>query len=138
MPYLPVAASRTYSAPPASHNLGMGYLFDPDYVTAGLTGQWRPMLPSDFAIISITGVTAIITGGTYQTTQMTLTGSQAIVPVGMKSVSVAVQSGTAYVNSIPWNAGTVLNMGGYDGRYLSAIAYAVGITGGRAYLVYEQ
>lgn len=137
MAFVATESSRTYSAPPAIHNVGMSYIWDADLVTAGRTGQWRPLLPTDFTDISLTGVTAVITGGTYTTTQTTITSSQVIVPAGRKSVSVAVQSGTAYINGVPWNAGLVMNAGGYDGRFVSSTEFAVGITGGRAYIVYE-
>lgn len=133
------ASNRAYSGPPSIHNVTMEHLWDPDLVINGGTGNWRPVEQSDFTNITLSGVNIDvgITGGVYTSSMSNITGSQVIVPTGRKSVSVAVESGTAYINGMAINAGVTLNLGGYDGRFTSSVAYAIGITGGRAYVVYE-
>ncbi len=59
-----------------------------------------------------------------------ITGSQLVVPASVKSWSVAVVSGSAYVNGAgPMPVGVSLNGGSYDGRFISANPLVVGATG---------
>jgi hypothetical protein len=73
-------------------------------------------------------------GWTYAPTLTGITGSQITIPAGAKEWSVAVESGSAFVNGLQLNAGTALNGGNAGGALLSGIT--VGCTGGRALIYY--
>jgi hypothetical protein len=76
--------------------------------------------------------------GTFSPTFNIITSSQVQIPANAKSWSVAVESGSAFINgSGPINAGTALNGGGYNGAFKLSAAINVGCTGGRAIIVYE-
>jgi hypothetical protein len=80
------------------------------------------------ASVSI-GNVAVTGGGTFTPTFAILTGSQQVINAGYKSASVAVISGSAYINgSGPYLDGVALSFGGYGG-FLSATPLVVGCTG---------
>ncbi len=59
----------------------------------------------------------------------TLTGSQAIIPVGTQSFTINVVSGSAYANGTLLNAGSVWTMGLGDSKLLLGSPIALGTTG---------
>lgn len=81
------------------------------------------------SILPVSGISTVV-GGVYTPSFSIVTGSQVIIPVGVRSASVSIVSGTAYVNGTgPVVAGVTLKFGGYDGRYLSSAGVVVGATG---------
>ena len=63
------------------------------------------------------------------TTFGTLTGSQAIIPVGTKAFTINVVSGSAYANETLLNAPSVWTMGLGDSKLLLETPIALGTTG---------
>lgn len=78
-----------------------------------------------------------ILGSTYTSLVTGVTSGMAIIPTGSKSWSVAVESGSCYLNQTLLNVGTTLNGGGYDGRYTLSSTISVGCTGGRTIVMWE-
>lgn len=86
--------------------------------------------------VSITGESTIA-GGTYNFTASGITSGTLTIPAGTKSWSLAVESGSCYMNGTLLNNGTNLNGGGYDGRYLLGNSLTIGCTGGRVLAIWE-
>jgi hypothetical protein len=57
--------------------------------------------------------------------------------VGVKQWTIAVESGSAYMNGILLNTSTIIDGGGYDGRFILGTAINVGCTGGRTLVFHE-
>lgn len=83
------------------------------------------------------GIQSLVSGGLYAPTFLAITSGQAQIPTGVKSWSVGIESGTAFLNGVAMNAQMAINGGDYDGRYRLGTAINVGITGGRVVLTYE-
>lgn len=188
---------RSYSSPPAQHNIAAQYGWSPDFVQTGsansVTGNWIPQTVDSSGFLKVvivsggsttnvdvsglslsvgavnltgtnvvtttgnqpvnivnpvvavsgivqtpdTGVRAVavtntvtINSGSYTPGFAIITGSQTQIPIGAKSASVAIISGSAYINgSGAFPAGLTLGFGGYDGRFPLASAINVGATG---------
>lgn len=78
-----------------------------------------------------------ILGSTYQSFVSGITSDTIVIPTGSKSWSIAVESGSCYLNNTLLNQGTSLNGGGFDGRYMLNSAISVGCTGGRTIVMWE-
>lgn len=76
--------------------------------------------------------TTILGSTTYTPSLSVLTGSQIQIPVGVRSASVAVNSGYAVVNGTSIPQGVTLNFGGYNGCPTLSTAINVGSTGSAA------
>jgi hypothetical protein len=85
--------------------------------------------------ISISGDVSIATK-TYTSYISGVTSGQLTIGAGALSWSVAVESGSAYLNGLLLNEGSALNGGGY-GQYTSNTVYNIGCTGGRTLVVWE-
>jgi hypothetical protein len=158
---MPTQRDRYYSAPPATHNVGMGYVWSPTAVITGsanpVTGAWIPAsATADGALnvniasvifsgelnvennVSITGqtvpvnVTGLVNSGNYNFFNSSITGSETQIPVGAWSWSVYVESGTAFVNGVNYNTFETVMGGGYDGMKRLSSAINVGCTGSAA------
>lgn len=131
-----------------------------------ITGCFRPAEPSDFAAsisgsggmsvnvsaVAITGNPNVtvsnfpyemgITGDvniankTYTTYISGVTSGSVLIPTGTLSWSVAVESGSAYINNLLLNEGSSFNGGGY-GNYFSNTPLNIGCTGGRTLIMWE-
>lgn len=87
-------------------------------------------------VLPVTG-NVIINSGTYAPVITGFTTQQYQIPVGTRQWSIAVESGSAYVNGVQINASTTLNGGGFDGRFTLSTAINVGTTGGRVLVITE-
>jgi hypothetical protein len=119
------------------------YIYDPNAVVTGdnqpITGCERPLQPSDFAAVisggvtignvGVTGGNVTINSGSYTPTFSFVTNGQVQIPGGAKQASVTVSSGTAAINGSTIPVGTVVKLGGYDGRFILAGSVNVGCTG---------
>jgi hypothetical protein len=113
------------------------YVYDPNWVgqeaQGPVTGAFRPLQPSDFAA-TISGLTVgavAVTGITQLGFGLNLsivTGSQMTIPVGAKSYSIVVESGSAYVNGQLIDQGYGIG-GGNNGLATLNAAIVVGATG---------
>lgn len=133
----------TYTGPGGQLTTSNVYVWDPNLLVSGVstnqviaTGGMRPLYVTDFpggggAASSVVVTNSVTTSsGTYTPTFAIITGGQTTIPAGAKSASVAVISGSAYVNGTgPLIAGTSLNLGGYDGKMLLNGPVTVGGTG---------
>lgn len=133
------------------------YLFDSGIVwneTNGTlrTGAMRPVTPSDFANVTISGlsftgqlaiddqigitgvvnVTGVTNTGSYSFVSSGITGSQGFIPVGAMSWSAYVESGNASINGITYNTFESIMGGGYDGQKKLGSPIVVGCTGSAA------
>lgn len=152
---MPGVNDRYYTRPPeGAHNVSMDYAFNPSAVITGnnppTTGAWVPFSTDAQGNISVTvagGVTVsggsapsavAITGspsvqiqsGSYNPNYTIITGSQFSIPVGARSYSVSVISGSAYLNGTgPIFAYSNINGGGYGGTWILGSAINVGATG---------
>lgn len=158
------ARSRFYSSPPSPHSIAASYVWSETVVVTGnqgyYTGAWIPALAgpdgslnvninsgvniafsgSNFSIsnVAVTGGNITINSGSYAPSFSIITSSQTQIPVGAKSWSISVVSGSAYVNGTgPISAYTNINGGGYDGRFTLNTAINVGTTGGNVLIAYE-
>jgi len=147
---------RFYSAPPATHNLGMGYVWSANAVITGsanpVTGAWVPASANadgylnvnlggiafsgqinvdDVAVtggyLGITG--GVVNSGNYGFNNLAITGSAATIPASAWSWSIYVESGVASVNGVTYNTFETLAGGGYDGMKRLSSAINVGCTG---------
>ncbi len=121
------------------------------YVQDSATGDWRPLRAADMsAQLNLTGdltvnsqpsvaVTGDVTiaGATFISHISGLTSGILTIPVGAKAWSVAVESGSCYVNQTVLNEGTSLNGGGFDGRCTLSQAIIIGCTGGRTLISWD-
>lgn len=137
----------------------LNYIFDPALVLTGsnppVTGGWRAETTLDFAssggagsnvnitnpILAVSGVISVSVPAPTGTTITSVTGSYALIglnaitgsqiqiPVNSISYGIYVESGSAYVNGILFNAGTFLNGGGFADATLLNTAINVGCTG---------
>ena len=119
------------------------YLYDPAAVVTGdnppITGCERPAQVSEFATtisggltignVGVTGGSITINSGSYTPTFSFVTAGQVTIPAGAKQASVTVTSGLAAVNGSIAPIGTVVKIGGYDGRFILGSAINVGCTG---------
>lgn len=119
------------------------YCYDPNAVVTGdnqpITGCERPMQPSDFATtisggltignVGVTGGNITINSGAYTPTFSFVTAGQVTIPAGAKQASITVVSGLTSINGSFAPVGTVVKLGGYDGRFILAGAVNVGCTG---------
>ena len=130
----------------------MSYLWDSAHVTAGLTGNWRPVTAEDYAIdiVSVTGTLSLlgpmaITGSptvtpasySYTPSINLIDGTgQVIIPITAKKWAVNVVAGNAYVQGAgPLIAGVKMDGGGYDGRGTLSSTLPVGVTGAGASVI---
>ena len=131
-PYFPsTAASRFFSAPPGTHNVTMGYLWDQDAVMSGSTassmrtGAWRAITPEDFSDINISGVN-ISVGAVAVTGSPTVVVTAPIVISGMVGAVVPVsgvtQSNITNVIPVPVS-GSVVSVGAtYTPNFFNIVA----------------
>lgn len=129
---------KTFNQPAGPAVNGVAYIEDT------ISGIFRPARSSDFGggggSTSVVGVTGVVTinSGSFGNGIAILTGSQLVLPAGLRSWSFAVQSGSAYVNgSGSFDVGFGLSMGGYDGRWITSSPVVIGCTGGKTYVTWE-
>lgn len=190
---MPTYRDRYYSAPPATQNIAIQYVWDSTATITGntppTTGCYRPFLTSDYNVtiassgvsvtvgaVAITGTPPVqvsnfpqsygitgtvnstgnlgvsgaleligsvgITGNIniankiYTTYLSGITSGSVLIPTGTLSWSVAVESGSAYINNLLLNEGSSFNGGGY-GSYFSNSTLNIGCTGGRTLIMWE-
>lgn len=81
-------------------------------------------------------IQAALNSGVYGFFATGVTGSQFQIPVGAKSYSIGIESGSAYINGTQFNSISSIGGGGYDKFTLSAVIN-VGVTGGRVIATWE-
>jgi hypothetical protein len=87
---------------------------------------------------SISGDTKqLVNGGTFIPNFQVITNTQIQIPTGVRSYSIAIESGSAYVNGILMNSQMVINGGGYEGRWFLGQEINVGTSGGRVLVNFE-
>ena len=113
-------------------------------VTGGSIAISNPVLAVTGALsasinaVAVTGNPNVtIDTGSFLPSFSAITNGQMQIPVGARQYSVAVESGSAYINGMLINAQTIINGGGYDGRRTLSSAINVGCTGGRIIVTYE-
>ncbi len=109
----------------------------------GITGNINATgimgISGDIGLVGSVGITGDVTiaGSTYTSLISGITSGTVVIPIGAKSWSIAVESGSCYMNTTLLNNGTSLNGGGYDGRYTLGTSLSIGCTGGRALVMWE-
>jgi hypothetical protein len=73
----------------------------------------------------------------FQTIIKSLTTGVETIPTNAIGFSIAVESGSALIDGVTVNAGTVINGGGYHGGARLNTAVTVGCTGGRVLITYD-
>lgn len=143
-------SNRLYSVPINDHRAAPAfiYLYDPQALITGtngaiVTGAQRPLTTIDFYSAITGGIGSIVVTGildfstTYTPTFLAITGSQIQIPTGVKSYSIFVESGGAYINGVLFNASHAFEGGGYNGQAYSTQIINIGCTGGRTVITYE-
>lgn len=120
----PIAVSGAFQANVTTSNTDVvGALTTGNAFLAGISGQLATNIDAP----------VVINSGTYTPSLYIITGSQMQIPAGVRSASVTVVSGSAFVNAVgPFMAGFSMGFGGYDGRFLMSTAVNVGCTGSAA------
>lgn len=88
--------------------------------------------------VAITGTATITEAtGTFGFNINAITNSQIQIPAGALGYSIAIESGTPYINNVPIYSNLSIGGGGYGNKKQLASAINVGITGGRVIVLWE-
>ena len=104
----------------------------------GITGSPTVNVVNSGSVLNISGiVTAPYLTGIFSPVFTGITGSQIQIPAGVKSYSVFVLSGSAFVQGTLLPTTSLVKGGRYGGGFLSSYALNVGCTGGFTVITWE-
>ncbi len=133
----PSPIPRNYSASYGVGSINFQYVYDSGLKSNGneqiVSGGWRPTNPNDLAGLNT------LKSKSYSTNFLIATSGNYTIPTGCFSWSFAVESGAAYLNGIgPINVGFSMNSDILGPSFCLNAPLIVGITGGKAYIAYQN
>ena len=130
---------RTFSSAYNFQKAAPSFLYGMD-ANRVITADDGSLITGALVPISVNGDGAVITAtpaATYTSFSASITGSQTQIPTGAYQWSIMVQSGVAFMGSVPLFAVSTVNGGGYDGGKKLSAPITVGCTGGRTLVTWE-